>query len=324
MMNISLPTTRRTGRLGCAAALTTGLAIVLAGCAPTPDAAPAGSVSAAAFEHIHGLGADTGSGQTFVATHQGMWLIPTDTLPSSYPARSSAGDLAQPTQIAGRVLDFMAFTVAEPGRLLASGHPDPDAPSDLALPNLGLISSTDAAENWTQLSLEGETDFHDLDAVPLSGDDLRVYGYDSGKGTLAISDDSGATWTTGETVPLRDLAADPANPDQVYATTAEGLVSSSDAGRTFSLEPAAPILYLIDVGDAQTGGGLVGIDLDGLVWHQESTAGPWVEGGHTEGAPLALSYVGGSVPWILAADDRGVVASDDFGATWTVLVPAEA
>ncbi len=315
---------RRTRHLG-GAALTTGLAILLAGCTPSPDAAPAaGSTSAEGFEHIHGLGTDAASGKTYVATHQGVWLIPTDALPSSYPARSSASDISQPTQVADRVLDVMGFTVAAPGLLLASGHPDPDAPSDLALPNLGLIESTDAAETWTQLSLEGETDFHDLDAVPLPGDGLRVYGYDSGKGTLAISDDSGATWSTGETVPLRDLAADPANPDQVYATTAEGLVESLDAGRTFTLRPDAPILYLIDVIDTQTGGGLVGIDLDGVVWHRESTAGTWVRGGRTEGAPIALSYVGGSVPWIIAADDRGVVASDDFGSTWTVLVPAAA
>ncbi|TFD78275.1 F510_1955 family glycosylhydrolase [Cryobacterium fucosi] len=315
----------RTRHLGGAAALTTGLAIILAGCAPSPDAGPAArSAAAEGFEHIHGLGTDTAAGKTFVATHQGVWLIPTDALPASYPARSSAGDISKPAKIAGRVLDVMGFTVAAPGLLLASGHPDPDAPSDLALPNLGLISSTDAAETWTQLSLQGETDFHDLDAVPLSGDDLRVYGYNSGTGTLAISDDSGATWSPGETVPLRDLAADPANPDQVFATTADGLVGSSDAGRSFSLQPDAPTLFLIDVGDALTGGGLVGIDPEGVVWHQKSAAGPWTKGGRTEGAPVALSYVGGSVPWILAADDRGVVASDDFGASWTVLVPAEA
>ncbi|TFC17643.1 hypothetical protein E3O19_05845 [Cryobacterium algoritolerans] len=316
---------RRTRQLGCAGALATGVAILLAGCAPGPDAAPAAPPAAAdGFEHIHGLGADAGSGKTFVATHQGVWLIPTDALPSSYPARSSVGGISQPTRVANRRLDVMGFTVAAPGLLLASGHPAPDQPSDLALPNLGLISSTDAAENWTRLSLAGKTDFHDLDAVPLPGDNLRVYGYDSGTGTLVISDDSGATWSTGETVPLRDLAANPANPDQVFATTAEGLVGSSDAGRTFSLEPDAPTLLLIDVGDAQTGGGLVGIDPAGVVWHQGSAAGPWVKGGRTEGAPIALSYVGGSVPWILAADNRGVVASDDFGATWTVLVSVKA
>ena len=316
---------RKTRKLASAAAMTTGLAILLAGCAPSPDAAPAArSAAAEGFEHIHGLGTDAAAGKTFVATHRGVWLIPTDALPDSYPARSSAADLSKPTQVAGRVLDVMGFTVAAPGLLLASGHPDPDAPSDLALPNLGLISSTDAAETWTPLSLTGKTDFHDLDAVPLPGSALRVYGYDSGNGTLAISDDSGATWSTGETVPLRDLAADPANPDQVFANTADGLVGSGDAGRSFSPVADAPALFLIDVGDARTGGGLVGIDPDGVVWHQESATGPWIKGGRTEGAPVALSYVGGIVPWILAADTRGVVASDDFGASWTVLVPAGA
>lgn len=316
---------RRTRHLGCAAALATGLALFLAGCAPSPDAAPAPrSAAAEGFEHIHGLGADATTGKTYVATHRGVWLIPTDALPASYPARSSAAVLSKPTQVAGRVLDVMGFTVAAPGLLLASGHPDPDEPSDLGVPNLGLISSTDAADTWTQRSLTGKTDFHDLDAVSLSGSALRVYGYDSGTGGLAISDDSGSTWATGETVPLRDLAADPANPDQVFATTAEGLVASSDAGRSFSLVADAPTLFLIDVGDARIAGGLVGIDPDGVIWHQESTAGPWIKDGRTKGAPTALSYVGGSVPWILAADKRGVVASDDFGASWTVLVPAEA
>ncbi|TFC84152.1 F510_1955 family glycosylhydrolase [Cryobacterium sp. TMT3-29-2] len=318
-----LTTPRRTLRLGGAAVVTVGLAAALAGCAPTPAAPSAGApaTTTAAFEHIHGLGADLSTGATYAGTHQGVWQIPTGLLPDSYLAGAPDAGLTRPTLSDGPAFDAMGFTVAGPGLLLASGHPGSDQ-STLTGPNVGLISSTDAAASWTNVSLAGETDFHDLDAVPLPQEALRVFGYDSAAGTVSISDDDGATWSTGASVALRDLAADPANPDRVFATTEDGLAVSDDAGRTFGPVSGAPMLYLIDVQDAAAGGGVVGIDPDGVVWRQE--AGTWSRGGQTEGTPEALAFVGGGTPWLLAADQRGVVASDDFGLTWTVLVADQA
>ncbi|TFC81983.1 hypothetical protein E3T23_05420 [Cryobacterium cheniae] len=319
-----MTTSRRTLRLGGAAVITVGLTAALAGCAPTPAAPATGeSTTTAAFEHVHGLGADPSTGETYAGTHQGVWQIPTGLLPDSYLAGAPDATLTRPAPSDGPAFDAMGFTVAAPGLLLASGHPGSD-PSTLSAPNVGLISSTDAAATWTDVSLAGEIDFHDLDAVTLPSGALRVYGYDAASGTVSISDDDGGTWSSGAALALRDLAADPANPDQVFATTQDGLARSDDAGRTFAPVPGAPMLYLIDVQDAAAGGGVVGVDPDGVLWHQAAGDGTWTRGGQTQGSPEAFGFVGGGAPWLLAADRRGVVATDDFGLTWTALVAAPA
>ena len=296
--------------------------IALSGCSATAED-PAAESSAAtqvanAFQHVHGLGADPLTGDTYAATHNGGWLIPTGVLPDTYLAKAPRSDATQPVQIAGRAQDTMGFTVAAPGQLLASGHPDPAEPSDLALPNLGLISSTDGASSWTALSLAGKTDFHDLDAVPLDDGALRIYGYDATDGAIAVSDDSGLTWSSGAVIALRDLSADPANADRLYATTATGLMVSTDAGQSFDPLVGAPALLLVDAGNARAGGNLVGIDPAGGVWRQD--AEKWTQTGSTGRAPEAFTVVDGASPWILVADATGISASGDDGATWTALV----
>jgi len=292
--------------------------MVLTGCSANdgdPTAVlPSTAAMANAFEHVHGLGADPLTGDTYAATHQGVWLIPTGMLPDTYLTGAPRADLTQPMQLAGLAQDTMGFTVAAPGQLMASGHPDPAEPSDLALPNLGLISSTDGASSWTPLSLAGKTDFHDLDAVPLDDGTLRVYGYDAGAGTISVSDDSGLTWSAGAQLALRDLSADPAQVDLLYATTAAGVLVSTDAGRTFTALDGAPGLLLLDF----AGGGLVGLDPDGGVWRQDAET--WTQTGTTGRTPEAFTVVGGSSPWILVADATGIAASSDYGNTWTTLV----
>lgn len=297
--------------------------IVLSGCFGTGlDSAvgpPTASPAENAFEHVHGLGADPFTGNTYAATHQGVWLIPTGVLPDSYLAGAPRADTTQPIQVADRAQDTMGFTVALPGQLLASGHPDPSEKSNLALPNLGLISSADGASTWTELSLAGKTDFHDLDAVPLESGALRVYGYDAAAEAITISDDSGLTWSPRAALALRDLSADPADVDRLYATTASGLMVSINAGRKFNPLAGAPSLLLVDAVDADAGGGLVGLAADGGVWRQD--AEKWVQTGTTGRTPEAFTVVGGATPWILVADATGIAASDDFGVTWTALVP---
>ncbi len=296
--------------------------IALSGCSasgpdsavPTADTAPVES----AFEHVHGLGADPLTGNTYAATHHGVWLIPTNVLPDTYLTGAPRADTTQPTQIAGLGQDTMGFTVAAPGHLLASGHPDPTEPNDLRLPNLGLISSTNEAASWTAVSLEGETDFHDLDAVQLDDDTLRVYGYNAGTGAITVSDDSGLTWSPRAVLALRDLSADPTRPDRIYATTADGLLMSTDAGQTFTPLAGAPALLLIDTVETDAGSSLVGMDPSGGVWRLD--ADTWTQTGTTGRAPEAFTVVDGTAPWILVADATGIAASDDYGSTWTALV----
>ena len=115
------------------------------------------------------------AGETYAATHNGVWVLPTAELPSSYPA-VAASPVESPSQVAGRAQDTMGFIVGRPGLLLGSGHPDPAEQPELNPPNLGLISSTDGANTWESLSLRGETDFHDLDTVDLPDGQLGIDG----------------------------------------------------------------------------------------------------------------------------------------------------
>jgi hypothetical protein len=287
--------------------------IALAGCA-------SGAPSATAeLEHVHGLDYDPATGRTYAAAHSGLWVIPTDSL-TDYGTTTPAADPKKDGPLGGVAQDTMGFTVsaAAEGTLFASGHPDPAEPEALEHPNLGLIRSTDDGTSWETVSLRGDTDFHDIATASLPGGQTRIYGYDSGRGVVRISDDTGATWADGAAIALRDLTVDAADSERVFATTAEGLVTSIDAGRTFTAVPGAPALYLVDAVPDAAGGGLVGVASDGRIWM--STAGlEWSEQGSVVGAVEAFSYVEGQTPWVLAFDDRGVVASADFGQTWTVL-----
>ena len=53
-----------------------------------------------------------------------------------------------------------------------------------------MIESTDGAETWAALSMQGQADFH---ALEVAGD--RIYGYDSAGGQLLMTEDRHqATW----------------------------------------------------------------------------------------------------------------------------------
>ena len=292
------------------------VAVTLTGC--TAGAGDSG-IPAAALGHVHGLGLDPESGETYAATHNGVWLLPTDQLPDSYPTRDGAS-VGAPRLIGGNTQDTMGFTVAGPGILLGSGHPGQGDQTSLATPNLGLIQSTDRANTWMNVSLGGETDFHDLDAVMLPDGQLRIYGWDATTGIIRVSSDSGRTWTDQPALGLRDLAADPGNPDHVYATTEAGFLVSEDRGATFKSIEGAPALYLVDV--AGETDGFVGVDVTGRIWSFDGTS--WLERGRVQGTPEALAFVGGPVePWLLIADERGVVATADYGETVNVLTTNE-
>lgn len=289
--------------------------ITLTGCTAA-DAPEESAAASPGFGHVHALDFDPKTGATYASTHNGIWVLPTSRMPRTYPGGSAGPGTA--TVIANRAQDTMGFTVARPGVLLGSGHPDPAEQPELTPPNIGLISSSDGAETWTTISLRGETDFHDIETVELPDGQLRVYGYDATEGALKVSDDTGKTWTSAANLQARDFASDPANPDRIYATTAEGLMVSEDQGRSFAVMSSAPPLFLLTVTDA---GDIIGIDVNGTI--QRFHGNTWTENGTTVGVPEAFAYVGGDAPWILIADERGVVASDDFGKTTVALTGKE-
>jgi hypothetical protein len=214
-----LATARRTSLLLAAAAVA-----ALAACTedeqradekePPPPVADAPAVGDAGPVHVHALGINPADGALFIATHTGLFREP------------RLG--AEPERVAGRFQDTMGFTVIGADRFLASGHPDG---REKLPPFLGLIESTDAGESWKEISLQGEMDFHVLEAAG-----RRVYGFGSDWKSrtqrLLVSEDRGESWRERRAPePLIDLAVDPRYPDTAVAAGRGNLHLPRDAGR---------------------------------------------------------------------------------------------
>ncbi|MGV8885960.1 MAG: F510_1955 family glycosylhydrolase [Microbacteriaceae bacterium] len=274
--------------------------LVLAGCASSDaplDSLP--TVPSTTFQHIHELEINAKDGSLLVATHEGLYRL----------VVSPTGVATMDGPVAGLDFDPMGFTVVE-GVAYASGHPGPTTPSSFGSPNLGLITSTDLGETWTNVSLRGLTDFHGLTVMAEEDGMPRVFGMDPSKQRIQRSMDGGQTWSDGSVLVARDILA---SEKTLYATTPEGLAESADYGTTFELVPDAPALYVIA---ADSKGALAGVDTAGTVWVRELN-GTWAAGGATTGAVEAVAVSGGR---IYVADGRGISSSDDSGVTWAVLV----
>lgn len=269
-----------------------GVALLLTGCGASDSPAPPGAPNAAedtALGHVHGLGVDPGDGTLYVASHFGVFRITDD---------------GTRERVADRWQDTMGFAVVGPGHFLGSGHPDLRE----RLPaSLGLIESRDGAETWDTVSLLGDADLHAIEPV---GD--RIYAYDSVSGSLLTTTDR-TSWTTISTQPLYDLAADPADPDTVYATTDRGVLVRSTNGEEPGVVAQAPTLTAIDW---QPEGPLVAVAADGTVMTSSDTE-RWQEAGQLDGPAEALDAVDGQ--WH-AATESGVYRSSDEGRTWQPLV----
>ena len=248
------------------------------------------------LEHVHGLGVDPADGVLYAASHFGLWRIP-------------EGEEA--TRVANRFQDTMGFTVVGPGTFLASGHPDfrmdPDLPT-----RLGLIRSTDEGRTWQSISLSGEADFHELQAAH-----GNVYGWDAASGRLLVSADDGRTWETRSTLGLRDLVVGPGDPLTLLATTEVGLVRSGDGGRTWEQVPGAPSLAVVAWPSVDS---TYGVTADGVVQHSDDGGRTWIPRGTVGGEPeaLAVPLLDGVERLYVAVSGRGILASDDGGATFTV------
>jgi len=266
------------------------------------------SPPASKFGHIHGVGIDEGSGAVYIATHEGLFSVSS----SLGPPRDSAS-LGGP--IAGLRQDNMGFVI-DGERMYASGHPDPTVSSEASL---GLVTSTDQGKRWRSVSLKGTADFHDLEVSRSSPGATTIYGFDSADAVIRVSRDGGSTWTSGAALEMRDMAADRALAGTIYATTSAGLKVSHDYAASFEISPDAPALYLIASAGSNSQSQLVGIDVGGVVW-KKSADTPWQSTGAVTGRADALAFSVGATPVLVVADQRGIVASSDFGATWRILV----
>lgn len=281
----------------------------LAGCATVSAVtSTAPSAPASSFGHVHGVGIDERSDTVYIATHEGLFAVP-----GSIVSPTESASLGDP--IAGLHQDNMGFAI-DGERMYASGHPDPAVTPDA---DLGLVSSMDQGKSWSPVSLKGTTDFHDLEISHSDPGATTIYGFDSSNAVIRVSRDGGSTWTQGAALDIRDMAADPALPGTIYATTTDGLKISQDFAASFTISPSAPKLYLIASDGSATQPQLIGIDVAGAVWRKLADA-PWTVSGAVTGRADALAFSVRATPMLVVADQRGISASSDFGATWRILV----
>ena len=246
------------------------------------------------ISHVHGLGLEPSDGSLVVATHFGSFRLPPN------------GDSA--TRIGGSYQDTMGFTVAGPDQYLGSGHPDVAGRQQGQPTRLGLIESTDAGATWTILSLGDEVDFHALAAA-----EGRVYGWDASSSRFMASQDR-TEWERLATIDLFGFAVDPADVDHLVGTTPQGLVESTDGGRTWDPVDGPPIVTV----SWAPGAGLWGAAPDGEVWRMDR--GAWRSAGRLPGAPHAFLATDDGL-YAAVVDGEGVsviVQSTDDAATWDV------
>jgi photosystem II stability/assembly factor-like uncharacterized protein len=206
----------------------------------------------------------------------------------------------------------VGFTVVGADRFLASGHPDG---REKLPPFLGLIESTDAGRTWTAVSLQGEMDFHVLEAAG-----RRLYGFGSEWETrnqrLLVSDDRGRSWDERPAPePIADLAVDPSNPNRAVAAGREALHLTTDAGGSWRQLPGAPGLL------AWTPRGIYTADRDGTIRAARDPLQPGETVGRVPGEPAALAASGDRRLYV-GLHDGSIWRSVDGGASWRTGMPS--
>lgn len=282
-------------------ALTAGLIVtglLLTGCTlPTGEPSQRTVDPVAALAHVHDLAIDDKQ-RVLVATHDGIYRLP-----------EIAGGTELTGPLGGARFDAMSFTTVG-DTTFASGHPGSDSPAAFQAPNVGLMRVSGDANEWTNTSLGGRTDFHALTSARVDTT-VQLYGIDSASGALLHSQDSGETWSVGATLEATDLAAYPGKADTIYAATRAGVAISTDGGRTFKTDTNAPILNQLAIAGKGT---VYGIGPDGYLWKHAGAS--WTRGEVLPGTAQALTATDDRV---ILATDRGIFATADMGVQWTPL-----
>lgn len=268
-------------------ALVGAAALVISACSTTTAPQP-GPEAPDGMTHIHGLGINPADGALYAGTHYGVYRI-------------VAG--RQPERVGDVVQDFMGFTVVGPDHFLGSGHPAEHATDQP--PNLGLIESTDGGRSWTPVSLSGNADFHALEYR-----DGLIVGLDSATRTVMVSTDQ-HTWQPRAALRAIDIAVSPDNPNEVLATTAQGVVRSIDQAATFTRAGTGPALAFVAWPDD---GPLIGVDPAGAVYASPDAARTWQQRREIRQQPQALLAAGDGVVYV--ATDKAIHRSTDNGTTF--------
>ncbi|MGH3736037.1 MAG: F510_1955 family glycosylhydrolase [Micromonosporaceae bacterium] len=250
---------------------------------------PARNGGGDAIEHVHGLGINPANGELYAAAHNGLF-------------RLDASGKAH--RVGSRAQDTMGFTVVGDDHFLASGHPGQGEDGPAAL---GLIESTDGGATWTTLSLEGQADFH---ALRYRHD--AVYGFNSATRQLLVSKDK-KTWDTRSQEPLGDLVVSPSDPDTLVAAGAEGVMLSTDGGRSWQAGDSAVTML-----DWPTDDALWAVAADQSVLRSGDGGKTWSESGKVEGQPSAFA-AGEDQTLYLATVEGEILRSTDAGKTWKAI-----
>jgi hypothetical protein len=139
----------------------------------------------------------------------------------------------------------------------------------------------------------------------------RVYGYNSQNGQIMVSENQ-RDWDTRGRVAMVDFAISPVDPDVIVATAKDGVVRSTDGGRTFTPAAGSPRLSLLDWPEGAT---VIGVASDGIVHVSGDSAATWTARGRVAGTPAALTTKGSEV---YVATESAIHASTDSGSTFTV------
>ena len=255
---------------------------------------------------------------------------------------SSAGTLP-------RTSDYHSLLVASGGsnRLILGTHE-------------GLFRSADGGLTWTKAELDGKDAMNltrpETGTVWAAGHDVLAKSTDGGVNWQDV-EPSGLP-----SLDVHGFAVDPSDPNRLYAAIAgQGLYRSTDGGGSFSLVsdvvgPGVMALAVLNdgtllAGDMQrqalaktsNGGrdwkGVVEASVMGLAVNPARprlvlASGPGIlrsaDGGRTWQPALALDAGAGPVAWsptdprvaYVVGFDRSLWRSDDFGATWSAVVPA--
>lgn len=263
------------------------LALALSACSSSAELPPGAQDGSAVTGHVHNLALD--GEMVVMGTHYGLW--------GQEPG-------AAPTQISDDPFDVMGL--AKSGDTwFASGHPGPgmEAPADL-----GLLASVDSGATWQSISLSGEVDFHRLTA---SGN--VVLGQSAHDQKLLRSEDGGLSWQDLGAPPVFDISINPANADEVIATSEQGLLRSTDGGLNFLPLPNAPRLMLV----SWSTGSITGVDPEGQLHRSFDAASTWQALGSVSAEPIAIAASGERVV-VLAGDT--IWQSDDDGVNFAARI----
>lgn len=164
------------------------------------------------WSDIHGVGMFlSGNDDTlYLATHQGLF------------EKSISGW----QHVGNDNADLMGFSMNhETNTMYSSGHPKSGG-------NLGFRMSEDNGNSWNTISKVKDmpVDFHAMTASQAQKG--LIYGSPGGGYELFVTTDNGLSWTSPD-IPnqIMSLAADPLDPNRVYAGTKSGLYVSNDQGK---------------------------------------------------------------------------------------------